>query len=105
MADRIDAIRAMLENSPEDVMLHYSLGMEYASAGRHDEAIAAFRRCQALDADYLPGYVEEGKCLRSAGRLEEARRAFAAAMEMAAMQGKTHVRDFVQQQLDGLGRQ
>ncbi len=67
-----------------------------------EEAVEAFGRCIELDDDYLPAYVESGKGLRAAGDLAGAREMFAQAMERAAMQGETHVRDFVQQQLDGL---
>lgn len=102
MNDRIETIRKMLAEAPEDLFLTYSLGMECASAGRHDEAAEAFRACIRLDGDYLPAYVEAGKALRSAGKADEARKQFAAGMELAAMQGETHVRDFIQQQLDAL---
>jgi tetratricopeptide (TPR) repeat protein len=104
MSDRISAIKAMLEKTPDDVFLHYSLGMEYASAGRHDEGACEFRRCVELDGNYLPAYVEAGKCLRSSGRLAEAREIFAAGMALAAMQGQTHMQDYIRQQLEGLAR-
>lgn len=103
MADRMSQLQEMLAKSPDDVFLHYSLAMEYASARRFDEAVTELRRCMELDGSYLPAFVEAGKCLRSAGRLEEARQVFAAGMELAALQGERHMRDHVQQQLDGLG--
>lgn len=102
MSDRIESIRKMLEKAPNDVFLHYSLGMELASAERHDEAVQAFRRCMELDEEYLAAYVEAAKALRSAGDLAAARDQFAAAMELAALQGESHVRDYIQQQLDSL---
>ena len=105
MSERIDSIRRMLEKDPSDVFLHYSLAMEYASAGAHEDALAEFRKCIELDEGYLSAYVEAGKSLRSAGRVDEAREMFAAGMELAALQGESHVRDYIQQQLDGLGRQ
>ena len=43
-----------------------------------------------------------GKCLRAAGKLDEARQTFAAAMDLAANAGEAHVRDYIQQQLEGL---
>ena len=102
MTGRIDQIQKMLQAEPQDVFLHYSLGMEYLAAERFDEAVGEFQRCIELDADYLPAHVEAGKALRSAARPDEARDAFAAGMELAAMQGESHVRDYIQQQLDGL---
>lgn len=104
MSQRIETIRKMLAEDPGDVFLHYSLAMEYASAGRHEEAVEEFRRCIDLDEAYLSAYVEAGKSLRAAGRVAEARDMFAMGMELAALQGESHVRDYIQQQLDGLGR-
>jgi len=103
MAQRVDAIRAMLQKSPDDVFLHYSLGMELAGAGDHDQAVQEFRRCIELDATYLPAYVEAGKALRSAGRRDQAREMFRQAMELAQAQGQSHVATYVRQQLEGLG--
>jgi Flp pilus assembly protein TadD len=102
MTDRVQAIRAMLQKSPGDVFLHYSLAKEYTAAGQHDQAVEEFRKCIQLEADYLPAYVEAGKCLRSAGRLAEARDMFLAGLDLAAAKGERHVRDFIQQQLDAL---
>ena len=101
---RIEAIETLIAEKGEDVFLVYSLGMEMLSAERFDEAAAKFARCIELDAGYLPAYTEAGKAYRSAGRLEQAREMFAAGMELAAQQGETHMRDHLQQQLDGLPR-
>jgi len=103
MTERIDAILRMLVKSPDDVFLHFSLGMEYVAAGRFDEAQAAFEKCSSLDTDYLPARVELGKTLRSAGRLDQARRAFTAAAELAKKLGEQHVCDFLAVQLASLG--
>ena len=102
MAERIEQIKSMLEKDPADVFLHYSLAMEYAAGERFDEAAEEFGKCVELDDEYLPAYVEAGKSLRSAGRLDEARDIFAAALDVAIAKGETHMRDFIQQQLDAL---
>jgi len=102
MNDRIKAIEQMIETSGEDVFLRYSLGMEYAGAGEHARAVESFRKCIELEGDYLPAYVEAGKSLRAAGDSAGAREMFTAGMELAAVRGERHVRDFIQQQLDAL---
>lgn len=102
MTDRIDRIRKLLEASPDDVFLVYSLGMELLSAGRPEDAAEQFARCARIDPEYLAAYVEEGKAWRSAGRLDQARRAFEASLALARRQGQDHIRDHIQQQLDGL---
>ena len=99
MADRIAAIRSMLAGNPDDVFLHYSLGMEHAAAGNFDQAVQEFRRCVALDEDYLAAYVEAGKSLRSAGLSKQAREMFLAGLEVASARGERHVADFIRQQL------
>lgn len=102
MNERIESLEKMLEKDPDDLFAHYSLGMEYASAGQYDQAVAEFQRCIELEADYLAAYVEGAKSLRSAGRLGEARKMFSAAMELAARIGEKHACDFIQQQLDSI---
>lgn len=102
MTDRIEQIRRMLADDPADVFLHYSLAMELASVERFDEAVEQFKKCLELDPTYLAAYVEAGKCLRSAGRLDEARATFAAGMKVASTRGETHTADFIRQQLEGL---
>ena len=96
MSERIETIKAMLGKS---------LGMEYAAAGQVDDALAAFSRSVELDANYLAAHIEAGKCLRAAGKLNEARQTFVATMKLAAARGEDHARDFIRQQLDSLGKE
>jgi len=103
MADRIELIRKLLAKTPTDVFLHYSLGMELASRKDFPAAVAALRQCIALDGQYLPGYVEAGKCLRAAGDLAGARETLVVALKLAQAKGETHTADYIRQQLEGLG--
>ena len=104
MNGRIEAIEKMLAEDGDDVFLHYSLAMEYAAAKDHHRAVAQLRRCIELDADYLPAYVEAGKCLRTAGDLAGAREVFQRGMDLAAARGETHTRDHIRQQIESLGQ-
>lgn len=103
MTERIDQIRSLLEKSPQDIFLHYSLGMELAKAEKFDQAVEAFRQCDEVQPGYLPAMVEAAKCLRAAGKRDEAREAFTAALQAAEAAGDQHVGDFVRSQLEGLG--
>lgn len=103
MNDRLKTIRQMLEKTPDDTFLLYGLGMELVAADNFDEAVEQFNKCIEIDTGHLAARVELGKSLRSTGKIEDARRAFAAAMELAVSQGEKHVQDFIRQQLDGLG--
>lgn len=98
--ERIEQIRCLLEKTPDDVFLHYSLAMELASADRCVEAVVQFRACIELDPQYLPAYVEAGKVLRAAGEPGQAREIFQAGLELATRKGEDHVRSFIAQQLE-----
>lgn len=102
MTERLAQIRALLEKEPQDVFLHYSLGKELVATGQIDEALQAFHECTRLDKTYLPAYVESGKSLRAAGRLEEARTVFEAALAVAEAHGEQHAADNIRQQLEGI---
>jgi len=104
MTDRIRQIQRMLGEKGDDAFLIYSLGMEFASAGRLKEAAEQFRRCLQLNPEDLPAYAELGKVLRSAGLLDQARQTFVTGMDLAERTGQSHMRDFLQQQLDALGK-
>ncbi len=104
MADRIEIIRKLLTKTPDDVFLHYSLGMELASRKDFEQAVEAFRRCLELDGGYVAAYVEAGKCLRSLGWLDQARDMFTAALVPASRLPETHTKNFIQQQIDALPR-
>ncbi len=103
MSDRIEQIKAMLEKEPDDSFLHYSLAMEYVSAGEHHLAAEAFGACLVVEPDNLPARVECAKALRTWGKLSEARAMFTEAMQIAVAKGDTHVGDYVRQQLEALG--
>lgn len=102
MTGRIAAIQAMLGKEPNNVFLHYSLGMEYMSRKDFYLAVDTFRRCIELNDNYVPAYVEAGKCLRSLGLLEQARQMFTAALAPATKLSESHTRNYIQQQIDSL---
>jgi Tfp pilus assembly protein PilF len=103
MADRIAALQKLLALNDRDVFVHYSLAMEYVSAGKRDLAAAEFARCIELDENYLAAYVEAAKCHRAAGQLAQARAMFTRGLDLAKRLGQTHTQDYIQGQLEGLG--
>jgi hypothetical protein len=61
-----------------------------------------FSLCIQLDPNYLPAYVELGKCYRTACHFQKAREVFAAGLQLAAAQGQPHTQDYIRQQIEGL---
>ena len=93
----------MLEKSPEDVFLQFSLGMELVKTDALDQAIDAFTQCIALDEAYLPARVEMGKAQLATGNRDEAHATLQAALALSIEVGETHVEDHIRLLLNTLG--
>jgi protein O-mannosyl-transferase len=65
------------ELAPQDWLPHLLLGEELHRAGKHAEAVAAFRRVVQLRPQEVPAYGKLGVCLSEQGQLDEAAAAFA----------------------------
>ena len=70
---RLEQIEKMLAAEPEDVFLNFSLAMEYARAGRQEEAAGQFARVAELDGDYVAAYPQWANILIALERRSEAR--------------------------------
>ncbi|MBS14719.1 MAG: hypothetical protein CME19_24425 [Gemmatimonadetes bacterium] len=62
----------VLAEAPDDAALHYNLAVAYDSLGRHDEAIASYRRAIELDVGFVDGYLYLATALIGNRRLSEA---------------------------------
>lgn len=60
---RIESIKELLADEPNDIFLNYSLGMEYKSLSDFDKALIQFRRALELDETYLGAYYQIGEIL------------------------------------------
>lgn len=90
---RLERIQSMLKDEPDDVFLNFSLAMELVSAGRKEEALAAFEHVLTLDEKYHVAYLRKGLLLIDLGRHEEARQALATGARVAESAGNAHARD------------
>jgi Flp pilus assembly protein TadD len=99
---RKEQIEAMLRETPDDPFLHYGLAMEFVSAGNDAAAIERFRTLLAIDADYVPAYLQAGQALVRTGRQEEARNTLMEGIKAAKRKGDDHALGEMQGFLDGL---
>jgi len=58
MNDRINALKNLLADDPEDSFLHYALGLEYVKAGDTELALERFEILLHKHPDYLPVYYQ-----------------------------------------------
>lgn len=67
--NRIEQIRQMLQEEPDDLFLRYALGLELKKIDQFQEAIEVF---ESLPPSYLPRYYQLGKIHEDMSRVEEA---------------------------------
>jgi tetratricopeptide (TPR) repeat protein len=102
-ADRLEALRNLVEQNPGNELARFGLAMEYAGLGRAEEAISSFKELLAVNPDYWGAYYHFGQVLESAARLDEARAVYQAGIEVTARLGQKHANSELETALDLLG--
>ena len=59
--NRLDTLKFMVEQNPQDGFARYGLAMEYVKAGDLDRAIEEFETLLRYNASYAAGYFHEGQ--------------------------------------------
>ncbi len=62
---RREMLEEFIQQKPNDSFAHYGLAMEYANAGRHDDALATFQKLLGFNPDYAYAYYHAGALLGS----------------------------------------
>lgn len=68
---RINLFKQVIETDPNDPMLHYSLGLEYAKGEMHQDAVDAFHEALRCKENYSAAYYDLSKSLAALGQTEE----------------------------------
>lgn len=100
---RMEQIQKMLAAEPEDVFLNFGLAMEYAKAGKIEEALAQFDRVVEIDPDYVPAHFQKGSTLAGVGRIDEARTVLQNGIQVALRTGNSHAAGEMNELLQTLG--
>ncbi len=99
---RLDILKTMVAEKPNDSFLRYGLAMEYKNAGDLAAAVGAFRELMAVNPDYSAAYFHGGQALEKLGQLEEARAMYRQGLEVTTRKGDLHTRSEIQAALDML---
>ena len=102
MSSRIEALRTILQTSPNDCFVRYGLAQEYVKAGDDAAAIDEFARILEIDSSYQAAYYHAGKAYQRLGRFDEARAAFEQGVEVSIANGNAHARSELQAALSEL---
>lgn len=103
MTNRLETLKSMLAQDPNNRFARYGLAMEYTQAGQLEEAVAEYRALLSADPNYSYAYFHGGQALERLGRVEEAREMYRRGIEAAARSGDQHARSELQGALDLLG--
>lgn len=91
----------MARAQPEDVMVWYGLGTEYAKLERWLESADALRQVVRLNPDYTAAYQMLGTALLKHGQRDAARRAWTDGIEAANRTGAWKARQHMEGLLAG----
>ena len=100
---RVDVLKGMVAQNPNDSFARYGLAMEYKNAGDWDGAMGEFRALIAANPDYHAAYFHGGQTLERMGREDEAREMYREGVDAATRAGNAHARAEMQGALDMLG--
>ena len=96
---RMEMLQEFVREQPNDSFAHYGLALEYAKAGRQDDALALFQKLLSFNPDYAAAYYQAGVLLGRLGRVDEARSMFQRGIEVAGRHGDFHTRSELEQAL------
>ena len=70
---RIEQIRALIADDPQDAMLRFALGNEHFQRGEYAEAIESLNAAIAIDPEYAFVYIQLAEAYEKSGQLDLAR--------------------------------
>ena len=100
---RIDVLKNMVAQNPNDSFSRYGLAMEYAQSGNLEQAITEYNTLLSGNPKYAAGYYHAGQAFEKLGRLDEARAMYRKGIEITTQIGDLHTRSELQAALDILG--
>jgi len=100
MDNRLEVLKTMVAQNPNDSFSRYGLAMEYANSGNLEEAVAEYRALLAVNPNYSAAYYHGGQALAKLGRREEARTLYQHGIEATTRIGDLHARSEIEAALE-----
>lgn len=102
-ASRLEILKSMVAQNPNDPFSRYGLAMEYRNGGDPEAAMVEFRSLMAANPDYVAAYFHGGQTLERMGLADEAREVYQKGIEAARRTGNEHARGEMEAALAMLG--
>ncbi len=90
--NRLDILKQMVEQDPNNSFARYGLAMEYAKSQEYTAAITEFRGLLEQDANYAAAYFHGGQALEKMGEVAQAREFYEKGIAVTTNKGDTHTR-------------
>ena len=94
--NRLEILKQMLAENPDNTFARYGLAMEYAKGGVYNEAVTEFRNLLQHDENYAAAYFHAGQAYEKLGQVEEARAIYEKGIEVTTRKGDTHTRSEIE---------
>jgi Tfp pilus assembly protein PilF len=89
---RIEQIRELISDDPNDAMLRFALGNEYFQTGQFPEAVEALTAALQIDPEYAFVYIQLAQAYEQSGQTEMARQTVEAGRGPAARNGDPNLK-------------
>jgi Tfp pilus assembly protein PilF len=99
---RLDALKGMVEQAPDDSRVRFMLAMEYSNSQKFAEAKQEFDSLISRDPNYVSAYFMAGRACESAGDIAGARGYLQQGIDTARAIGDRHAESEMQAALDML---
>jgi tetratricopeptide (TPR) repeat protein len=100
--DRLQMLKDLLAQDPNNQLARYGLGMEYSNKGNVDAAVKEFKDLLQINPDYANAYFMAAQALAKAERIDEAKHLLMQGITAAARTGNSHAQSEMQAMLDGM---
>ena len=94
--NRLDILKQMVSQDPNNAFARYGLAMEYANSGALEDAVSEFEALLARDDSYSAAYYHGGQALEKLGRVEDARAMYEKGIEATTRKGDLHTRSEIE---------
>ena len=100
---RLERLRAMLAEDPQDVFLRYAMGMELKGLDERAASVEIFRSLMRETRPHVPSFFMAGQVLVAGGDIDEARTVLRDGIEEARRQNELHAAGEMSEFLASLG--
>jgi tetratricopeptide (TPR) repeat protein len=101
--NRMEVLKSMVAQNPNDTFSRYGLAMEYANSGNLELAVEEYESLLRGNPDYAAAYYHGGQALEKLGRIDQARIMYRRGLEATRRTGDAHTNSELQAALDILG--